>query len=55
MRTLRPLIVILVGVWLGAAWVDAQEPASSSAILDQAKSEAAEGNRAIFVIFHASW
>lgn len=55
MRTFSRLIVILAGACLGSALAGAQEPPSSSAILDQAKSQAAGGKRAIFAIFHASW
>jgi hypothetical protein len=53
MRTLSRPIVILAGVWFAVS-VGAQEPASSSTIIDQAKSQAGS-QRAIFVIFHASW
>lgn len=54
MRAFSRLIVILAGVSLCATLAEAQEPASTSTILDQARSQAA-GKRAIFAIFHASW
>ncbi|HYW44725.1 MAG TPA: hypothetical protein VE959_17820 [Bryobacteraceae bacterium] len=46
---------ILAGVLLGAVLAGAQTQPSSSALLDQAKAQAAEGQRAVFAIFHASW
>jgi hypothetical protein len=39
-------------------WVSAlagQTPAAAEALLSQAQAQAAEGQRVIFAIFHASW
>lgn len=54
-RSFRRAITVLIAVLLGTAVSVAQQPPSASAILDKAKGQTAEGNRAIFAIFHASW
>ena len=48
-------IVVVASVFLGNTLAAAQQPPSPSAILDEAKNQAAVGQRAIFAIFHASW
>jgi hypothetical protein len=40
---------------LGIALAQAQSPPSANTLLDQAKTQAAASQRAIFAIFHASW
>ena len=40
---------------LSAALSLAQTPRTATALLDEAKSQAARDQRAIFAIFHASW
>jgi hypothetical protein len=47
----RPFAAFLLGV----ALVHAQAPPSANALLAQAKAQAAAKQRAIFLIFHASW
>jgi hypothetical protein len=46
---------LLAGLLLGAALAGAQTPRTATAILDEAKAQAAPNKRAIFTIFHASW
>jgi hypothetical protein len=38
-----------------AALAQAQQPPSAAAVMDRAKSQAAESQRDIFAIFQASW
>jgi thioredoxin-related protein len=55
MRIARRTIVIPAGVLLFAALAYTQQPPSAADILDEAKAQAASGQRDIFAIFHASW
>jgi hypothetical protein len=45
----------LAAYLLGIALAHAQGPPSANALLNQAKTQAAVNQRAIFAIFHASW
>ena len=40
---------------LGIALARAQDPPPANTLFDQAKTQAAASQRAIFAIFHASW
>ncbi|HTS65593.1 MAG TPA: hypothetical protein VMH28_26405 [Candidatus Acidoferrales bacterium] len=47
-------------VWLavtlfGAALSAAETPPTAAALIEEAKARAASGNRAIFLVFGASW
>ena len=57
MRTSRRTIISMAvaAVLLSTAVAGAQTPHSASAVLDQARAQAVQGQRAIFAIFHASW
>jgi hypothetical protein len=46
---------LLAVTLFSAALAGAQTPPSATALLDEAKTKAASENRAIFLIFHASW
>ncbi|HTP32554.1 MAG TPA: hypothetical protein VMJ75_10300 [Candidatus Acidoferrales bacterium] len=46
---------LLAVTLFGAALASAETPASADALLAEAKGNAASGNRAIFLTFHASW
>ena len=52
---LVPMRALLVATLFGAALAGAQTPPSADAILAEAKAKAAPENRAIFVVFGASW
>ena len=50
------MLLRIAGVLLTAAALSgAQEPASADSIVAQAVSQAATSQRAVWVLFHASW
>jgi len=44
--------ILIAALMAGSA---AAQPSSADAILQSAKTQAAQGQRAIWVMFHASW
>jgi len=49
---MKPAVACVI---LGAALVGAQTPRSAASILDEAKTRAVADQRAIFLVFGASW
>jgi hypothetical protein len=49
------LEAVIPAVLLAATLARAQAPPSAKTLLDNAKTQAVANQRAIFVIFHASW
>ena len=50
--TMKPAVACVL---LGAALAGAQTPRSAASILDEAKTRAVADQRAIFLVFGASW
>ncbi len=51
----RMFFMFVTGAVLGGAIAAAQAPPSVTSLLSEAQTQAAQGQRAIFAIFHASW
>jgi hypothetical protein len=47
--------LFVAGAVLGATIAAAEAPPSVASLLSEAQARAAQGQRAIFTIFHASW
>ncbi len=52
---MKRAITLAAAALLCAALARAQEAPSASAVMEQAKAQAAQSQRAIFAVFHASW